>query len=91
MVKLAVIGAAVWQGAGDLPQRLAGAPFTGTCARCLDQTMRAGPARPAGVLAAQAVIAALDVFWVRLRHARGLRMSREDVREEQKETEGDPQ
>ena len=38
----------------------------------------------------QAAIAALDLFWVRLRYAQQLRMSKEDVREEQRETEGDP-
>jgi len=42
------------------------------------------------VLALQAAIAAYDVFWVRLRNAQQLRMSKEDVREEQRETEGDP-
>jgi flagellar biosynthetic protein FlhB len=42
------------------------------------------------VLAAQAGVAALDLFWVFLRHARQLRMSRHDIQEEQKETEGDP-
>jgi flagellar biosynthetic protein FlhB len=42
------------------------------------------------VLAAQAVIAAGDFFWVSLRHSRMLRMSRLDILEEQKETEGDP-
>lgn len=42
------------------------------------------------MLAVQAVIAALDLLWVRLRHTQQLRMSREDVREEQRETEGDP-
>jgi flagellar biosynthesis protein FlhB len=42
------------------------------------------------ILAVQAVIAAADVIWVRLRHARSLRMSRHDIREEIKETEGDP-
>jgi len=42
------------------------------------------------VLAAQAVIAAIDMFWVVLRHARGLRMSRRDILKEQRETEGDP-
>jgi flagellar biosynthesis protein FlhB len=42
------------------------------------------------VLAAQAGIAALDIFWVLLRHSRQLRMSRHDIQEEQKETEGDP-
>jgi flagellar biosynthetic protein FlhB len=42
------------------------------------------------VLAAQAVIAVLDLFWVIHRHAHGLRMSRQDIIEEQKEIEGDP-
>ena len=42
------------------------------------------------VLAAQAVIAVLDYAWVMLRHVRGLRMSRHDIQEEMKETEGDP-
>ena len=43
------------------------------------------------LLAAQTVIAALDVVWVRLRHARSLRMSREDVRRESRETDGNPE
>lgn len=42
------------------------------------------------VLAVQAAIAGFDLFWVRLRHAQQLRMSREDVREELREMEGDP-
>ncbi|MGH7117397.1 MAG: EscU/YscU/HrcU family type III secretion system export apparatus switch protein [Acetobacteraceae bacterium] len=42
------------------------------------------------LLAALALIAVGDILWVRLRHARGLRMSREEVRQELKETEGDP-
>jgi flagellar biosynthetic protein FlhB len=41
-------------------------------------------------LAAQAMIAGMDVFLVRMRHARQLRMSRQDLRDEQKETDGDP-
>ena len=43
------------------------------------------------MLAAQAVIATLDLLYVRFRHLRGLRMSRQEVREEHKELEGDPQ
>jgi flagellar biosynthetic protein FlhB len=42
------------------------------------------------VLLAQAAIAAVDFLWVSLRHARGLRMSRQDIIDEQKESEGDP-
>jgi flagellar biosynthetic protein FlhB len=41
-------------------------------------------------LVVQAAVAGFDLFWVRFRHARQLRMTREDVREEQRETEGDP-
>jgi flagellar biosynthetic protein FlhB len=42
------------------------------------------------VLLVQTVIAAADLLWVRVRHARTMRMSRQDIRDEQKETEGDP-
>ena len=41
-------------------------------------------------LTAQAIIAGMDVLLVRLRHARQLRMSRQDLRDEQRETDGDP-
>lgn len=43
------------------------------------------------VLGVQTVIAAIDLAWVRFRHSRQLRMSRQDIRDELKETEGDPQ
>ena len=43
------------------------------------------------MLAALSLIAVVDLVWVRLRHASGMRMSREEVRQEMKETEGDPQ
>ena len=42
------------------------------------------------LLAVQAVIAVLDVAWVRYRHASGLRMSRQELRDEHRQTEGDP-
>jgi flagellar biosynthesis protein FlhB len=42
------------------------------------------------VLAAQVVVAAADILWVHLRHARRMRMTRQDIREEQKESDGDP-
>ena len=43
------------------------------------------------VLVVQAVVTILDVAWVRFRHVHRLRMSRHDLREEQKEMDGDPQ
>jgi flagellar biosynthetic protein FlhB len=41
--------------------------------------------------AALAVLGLLDYLWQRWRYEQSLRMSRQEVREEQKETEGDPQ
>ncbi len=38
----------------------------------------------------QAFAAVIDTFWVRFRYARDLRMSKQDVRDEMKETEGNP-
>ena len=43
------------------------------------------------MLAAQAVIAGADVAWVRYRHSSGLRMTREEVKQEGRETDGNPQ
>ena len=38
----------------------------------------------------QGVVAAADMGWVRFRHARDLRMSKQDIRDEMKDTEGNP-
>ena len=43
------------------------------------------------LLAAQAVIAGADVWWVRHKHAKDLRMSKEELRQEAKEADGNPQ
>ncbi|WP_439579562.1 flagellar biosynthesis protein FlhB [Elioraea sp.] len=43
------------------------------------------------LLAALTVIGVLDVAWSRYRHAQRLRMSRQDIREEMKQSEGDPE
>ncbi len=43
-----------------------------------------------GVLATQTLIAAGDFLWVRFSFARRMRMTRQDIRDEQKEAEGDP-
>jgi flagellar biosynthesis protein FlhB len=42
------------------------------------------------ILVAAVLIAGLDVLYRRLQHARDLRMSKEDVKREHKESEGDP-
>jgi flagellar biosynthetic protein FlhB len=43
------------------------------------------------MLGAQAVIAGADVAWVRYRHFSGLRMTRDEVKQEGKESDGNPQ
>jgi flagellar biosynthesis protein FlhB len=89
LAKIAVLGVALWRVlSADLPGLLV-APF-GDPRQLL--TRAAGPVLHVllVVLAAQGGIAVLDYGWVTLRHGRGLRMSRHDIMEEQKETEGDP-
>ena len=89
MAKVAVIGIVLWRVMlADLPVLML-APF-GDPSQLLARA--AGPVLHVllVVLAAQAAIAVLDYVWVMLRHVRGLRMSRHDIQEEQKETEGDP-
>ena len=89
LAKVTAVGVVIWMTlAGDWDS-LAALPF---------QDVRSLPARLLpilgrillAVLAVEALIAGLDLCWVRLRHARQMRMSRQDVRDEQKETEGDP-
>ena len=44
----------------------------------------------AAALLVQAASAGFDVFWARHRHARSLRMSRQEIRQEHRKSEGDP-
>jgi flagellar biosynthetic protein FlhB len=89
LAKLAAMGITVWFALRDALPRLWLAPFrdpsdlapvaAGLVLRVL-----------VSVLAVQAAIAIVDLVWMRVHHARGLRMSREEVREEQRESDGDP-
>lgn len=89
IAKLVVLGLATWM-VLDNVQALARASFVTpgdlVALAGKDIFSELGP-----VLVALAAFAALDQLWVRLRHVRALRMSREEVRQELKETEGDPQ
>jgi flagellar biosynthetic protein FlhB len=88
LLKLGIVGTALWWGAAD----------AATLARALTQ----GPAELAGAassllgallataLAAMAGLAAADYLWIHQRRARRLRMSRKELRDEAKESEGDP-
>ncbi|MBN3865859.1 EscU/YscU/HrcU family type III secretion system export apparatus switch protein [Gluconobacter kondonii] len=44
----------------------------------------------ASMIGAQLVIAGFDIFWMRFRHMSKLKMSREDLKDEYRNTEGDP-
>lgn len=89
IAKLVVLGLATWT-VLDNVQALAHASFVtprdlvGLAEKDIFSVL--GP-----VLVALAAFTILDQLWVRLRHVRTLRMSREEVRQELKETEGDPQ
>jgi flagellar biosynthesis protein FlhB len=89
-VKLALLGVIAWHAlAGGLPA-IAGAAFLSP-AGLLGQVRATLLDLVLPMLAGLALITVGDLLWVRLRHARSLRMSREEIRQEVKENEGDPQ
>jgi flagellar biosynthetic protein FlhB len=88
LAKLLLIGAALWQ-AVDLQamQQALHLPPGGLLAALAWQCLRL----VAATLVVSALLAAMDLVWVRFRHAQKLRMSREEMREEMRESDGDPQ
>ena len=90
VVKLALVGGASWMVLGEaIPLSLTA--FTASPLAMLDHVRRLALRLVLMVLAAQALLAALDVLRARLSLAGRLRMSRQEVREEHRESEGDPQ
>ena len=89
LLKLGAAGAVIWSVLGGSARLLPGAlhwdPLT-----LLDRTTREVLRVAIALLGAQAAITAFDVVRTRAAHAAGLRMTREQVREELKESEGDP-
>ncbi|MBP0447454.1 flagellar type III secretion system protein FlhB [Roseomonas sp. SSH11] len=89
LLKLGAIGVALWWATYDLVpvlgNVLAEPPdiAVGVLADLLGRLVIAA-------LSALAVLAAADFLWVRLRFARRLRMSLKEVKDESKESEGDP-
>ncbi|MES2711505.1 MAG: flagellar type III secretion system protein FlhB [Pseudomonadota bacterium] len=88
-VKLGLVGLALWWSLGDP------AAWQGLLHRPVAAVLSASAETAFGLmraaLVAFAVVAVLDLVLVHLRHRNGLRMSREDMKAEQKEAEGDPQ
>jgi flagellar biosynthetic protein FlhB len=88
LLKLALVGGALWFAVGDVAA-LQGALHAPAAAML--QAAGGAAARLMGAaLIAFAAVAVLDLAWVRLRHLRRLRMTREELRQEMKESEGDP-
>lgn len=89
LAKIVVLTLVTWQVLrGDFPA-LRMAPRWQT-ATLLAATTHAVLHLLLAMLAVQAVIATGDLLWVRFRHASKLRMTRQELRDEQKEAEGDP-
>jgi flagellar biosynthesis protein FlhB len=90
LVKMAIVAAVAWTAIrphlGELP-RLAGAPP----ARAAAFTWSLVSSLLVRVAVAYAVVGVADLLWQRWRWRRGLRMTREEVKREHKEDEGDPQ
>jgi len=88
LVKLALVGAALWWAAGDLSSLQAALhlPPGGLIARSGQVALHL----MAAALAAFTAIAIADLLWVRLRHLDQLRMTKQELKDEAKESEGDP-
>ncbi|MBP0446231.1 flagellar biosynthesis protein FlhB [Roseomonas sp. SSH11] len=88
LLKMALVAGAIWH-VGGAPERLESLlhqPPAALLSAITDEAMRL----VAATLAAFALIAAADLFLTRFRHLRRLRMSRQDMKEEAKDSEGDP-
>jgi flagellar biosynthetic protein FlhB len=88
LLKVGVVAAALWFVASDLPALvgLADAPPGAVLVAAGEGVLRL----LAATLGAFALLALLDVLLVRHRHFERLRMTRQEVKEEVKESEGDP-
>ncbi|HYZ64875.1 MAG TPA: flagellar type III secretion system protein FlhB [Acetobacteraceae bacterium] len=89
LAKVLILAWAVWR-AGNQALPAATASLSWTTPTLLDRLARETVHLFVLVLACQCGIALLDAGWVRFRFARQLRMSPEEVKQEHKETEGDP-
>lgn len=87
LVKLAAVAVALWVAVD--PAMLAAA-LALSPARLLERALDGGWDLMLATLLAFGALAAADLAWTRLRFLRRLRMSREDIRQELRESEGDP-
>lgn len=88
VLKLAVVGAALWWVAGSSAPLRASVHLP--AGALLEQVAALSLSLVTAALAALAAIAVMDLLVVRIQHMNKLRMSRQDLKEEYRETEGDP-
>ncbi|WP_372618637.1 flagellar biosynthesis protein FlhB [Falsiroseomonas sp.] len=88
LLKLALVCVALWFAMGDLDALQAALHMP--AGAMLEAASAAALRLMGAALAAFAMIALADLVWVRFRHLRMLRMSRQELRDEVKESEGDP-
>jgi flagellar biosynthetic protein FlhB len=89
LAKLGLLCAAMWIAVGSDWSGLTRLPLQDP------HSLLAAVARPSfhlfiATVCTQAIVAAADLGWVRFRHARDLRMSKQSIRDELKDTEGNP-
>ena len=90
LVKLGVLGFAAYHVVRAGVPALQGATFWQP-GELVDRMVREVLQLAMTLLGAQAVIAGADIWWVRHRHASELRMTREEVKQDAKEADGNPQ
>ena len=88
LLKLCLVGGALWFALGD-PASLQAA-LHAPAGAMLREASAAALRLAAAALAAFAAIAVLDLVWVHARHLKMLRMTRQELRDEMKESDGDP-
>ncbi len=89
IAKLFVVGWACWHVISEEVPGLVQAPYWEP-QLLADHTVRQVMHVLVTMIIMQGVIALADLLWVRLQHAKDLRMSREDIKQEGKDTDGDP-
>ena len=87
--KLLVVAAACWMAIGSHVRELAGMPALDVAA-VLPVSGELLRSLAVSVLVATGVIAGADAIWARIRFLQKMRMSREEVKEEHKDSDGDP-
>jgi flagellar biosynthetic protein FlhB len=88
LLKLALVGVALWFALGD--PRVLAAVLQEPAAAMLATIAQHASRLVGAALAAFAALATLDLLWVRFRHVHKLRMTRQELREELRDSEGDP-